>query len=164
MRAARATASLPLPVDEAWRLLVDARHHARWIPLTTVTASGDPALGVEIRAVSAGGVLGGFVDRMRIDRLDPPVAGRARVAVFTKLGPVLLGRALIAVRAGADRPGPGGTAGGTNVLWIEDVHLAGPLPRALTRALLKVPLTLMMQLALRAARREAEAASPPQAD
>lgn len=163
VRSARATATLPLPADDAWRLLVDARHHARWIPLTTVTTSGEPAVGVEVEAVTArvavGGLAAGFVDRMRIERLDPPADDRAGVAVFVKHGPLLLGRALIAVRpaAGTDPGAPGTSGTSADVLWLEDVHLAGPLPRPLTRALLRGPLTIMMRLALRAARREVEA-------
>lgn len=142
MRPARAHATLPLPPDEAWDLLVDARHHARWIPLTTVTTSGDPGVGVQVEAVTAGV----FTDRMEILRADPPQGAAPGVAVFAKRGPVLLGHAQIAVRAAAD--------GGSHVRWVEDVHLAGPLPRALTRAVLHVPLAVMMRLALRAARAE----------
>ncbi|UJP41036.1 SRPBCC family protein [Cellulomonas palmilytica] len=136
--------------DQAWDLLVDARHHARWIPWTTVSTDGPPAVGGRVEARTAR-VL---VDRMTITRLDPPDGDRAGVAVFAKRGPLLLGRALIAVRADGDE---------SHVLWLEDVHLAGPLPRALTRAALRPVLAGTAALALRAVRRELRAGTPARA-
>ncbi|WP_444663058.1 hypothetical protein ACT17Q_13600 [Cellulomonas sp. CW35] len=105
-----------------------------------MTTDGPPAVGGRVEALTAR-VL---PDRMTITRLDPPVDGRAGVAVFEKRGPLLLGRALIAVRADGDV---------ARVLWLEDVHLAG-LPPTLTRVVLRPVLAGMAALALRAVRRE----------
>ena len=48
MRSARVGRLLPAPVDAVWDLLVDARNHARWIPLTRVEADGPPVLGTRV--------------------------------------------------------------------------------------------------------------------
>ena len=144
-RGTQGTRVLPLPASAAWRLVSDARHHARWIPLTRVSAQGLP-LGVGTVVTAVSGPLArrgapGFPDRMRIDVFSPPRWGRAGEAVYTKLGPVLRGTATIRVaRAGRGR---------ASVTWSEDVHLAGPLPRALTGAVLTPVLGLMLRLALR---------------
>lgn len=144
-----AARTLPLPADEAWDLLADARNHARWVPLTRVEVDGPVQAGTRIRATSGPGARRGWpgiVDRMEITRADPP--GPHRVAVFVKRGPVLLGEARIEVTAaGADR---------SRVLWTEDVHLAH-VPPALGRALLRPFLGLMLRAALNAAGREVRA-------
>ena len=131
-----------------WALVTDARRHAAWIPLTRIDASGPPALGTEVVAVSgpfARRGAPGLVDRMRITRFDPPAGGRPGVAVFTKTGRVLRGDARIVVLPD-DEPG-------TRVRWSEAVYLAGPLPRRWTAAVLAAPLRVMLRLALaRAAR------------
>ncbi|GEL95068.1 SRPBCC family protein [Cellulomonas composti] len=160
MRPVHVTTRLPVGPDEAWLLLADARNHARWIPLTTVTADGPPASGVRVRAVSGPRVAGrrwGLVDRMTIVRAQPPSAGHPGVATFRKDGPVLLGSAQIAVRA-AGAAGPGGVArvdapSSCLVRWTETVHVRGPLPRV-THALLAVPIRAMVHLALRSVRRD----------
>lgn len=135
---------LPLDAADAWDLLVDARHHARWIPLTRVDAPpGPPGLGTRVVAVSgpfARRGAPGLVDRMRIDRFDPPVDDAPGVAVFTKQGPLLLGVARIEVAAA----GPGRSL----VTWSERVHLAGPFPAAVTGPLLAPVLRGMLRLAL----------------
>jgi hypothetical protein len=150
-RTVAVTRVIDLPPDAAWDLCVDARNHARWIPLTRITVDGlPPRLGTRVRAVS-----GPFTDRgvpglpdvMRIDVFDPPAPGHPGRAVFTKLGPVLLGTAGIEV-AGVDD-------GRAAVTWTEDVHLAGPLPRALTAAVLAPALRLMLRFALFRVAREA---------
>jgi hypothetical protein len=150
-RTVAVTRVVDLPAHAAWDLVVDARNHARWIPLTRVTVHGLPiAVGSRIEAVS-----GPFLDRgvpglpdvMRVDVLDPPAPGRPGRAVFTKLGPVLLGSAGIRV-AGVD----GGRAA---VTWTEEVHLAGPLPRALTAAVVAPALAVMLRLVLHRVAREA---------
>jgi len=149
----RAARTLPLPPDEAWDLLVDARNHARWVPLTRVETDGPPRVGTRIRAVSgpfARRGAPGIVDRMVITRADPP--GATRVALFVKHGPVLLGEARIEVTAVDDRH--------ARVLWTEDVHLAH-LPAALGRALLRPFLGLMVRGALNAAAREVGATHRP---
>lgn len=143
---ATATRLLPVPVGQAWLLLVDARQHGRWIPLTRV--SGDPPeLGAQVTAVSGPGArrgAPGVVDRMRIDRFDPPGAGPG-VAVFTKLGPVLRGSSRIDVAADG--------SAASAVTWTEDVHLVGPFPRV-TAALLAPVLAAMLRLTLGRAERE----------
>ena len=144
------TREIALPADEAWPLVVDPRNHARWIPLTRIAVNGLPlAVGSRVTALSGPltdrGVPG-LPDRMRIDVLDPPAAGRTGRAVFTKTGPVLLGEAGILVAALDDRR--------STVTWTEDVHLAGPLPRALTGALLAPVLHVMLRFALRRVARE----------
>lgn len=133
---------LPLDPLDAWDLVIDVRHHARWIPLTRVDAPA-PALGAQVVAVSgpfAGRGAPGLVDRMRIDRFEPPMGDAPGVAVFTKQGPLLLGEARIEV-AGA---GPGRS----RVTWSERVHLAGPLPAAVTGRLLAPVLRGMLRFAL----------------
>ncbi|PVU83424.1 Immediate-early protein 2 [Cellulomonas sp. WB94] len=133
---------LPLDAGDAWDLLVDARHHARWIPLTRVDAP-PPALGVQVVAVSgpfARRGAPGLADRMRIDRFEPPAGDAPGVAVFTKQGPLLLGEARIEI-AGA---GPGRA----RVTWSERVHLAGPLPAAVTGRLMAPVLRGMLRFAL----------------
>ena len=149
-RGTTVTRLLPLPASEAWRLVSDPRHHARWIPLTRVVARGLP-LGVGTVVTAVSGPLArrgapGFPDRMRIDAFTAPRRGRAGEAVFTKIGPVLGGTARIRV-APVDR-------GHAAVTWNEDVHLAGPLPRSLTRAALTPVLGLMLRFALRRLARE----------
>ena len=140
---------LPLDAAAAWELLVDARHHARWIPLTRVDApAGPPGLGVRVVAVSgpfARRGAPGLVDRMRIDRFEPPNGDTSGVALFTKLGPLLLGEARIQVA-------PAG-AGLAKVTWSERVHLVGPFP-AMTGRLLAPVLRGMLRFALAAAARE----------
>jgi hypothetical protein len=139
---------MPGSADQVWALLVDARNHAGRIPLTRVEADGPPAVGTHVVAVSAPGARGGgpgLVDRMAIIRLDPPRPGRPGAAVFTKAGPLLLGEAVIEVAdAGAD----------CVVRWTERVHLAGPLPPALTARLLAPVLSGMLHLALARAARQ----------
>ena len=151
---ASATPVLDLPARRAWELVADPRNHARWSPLTRITVAGVPVtVGSLIRAVS--GPLArrgapGFPDTMRVDVLRPPDRGRPGDAVFTKLGPVLLGSARIHVA-----PVPGGRSA---VTWTEDVHLAGPLPRALTAAVLAPVLEAMLRYAFARLRREVRAA------
>lgn len=102
-----------------------------------------PGLGAQVVAVSgpfARRGAPGLTDRMRIDRFEPPTADAPGVAVFTKQGPLLLGEARIEV-VGA---GPGRS----RVTWSERVHLAGPLPAAVTGRLLAPVLRGMLRFAL----------------
>ena len=136
--------TLPLPAPEAWELLSDPRHHARWIPLTRVAVRGLP-LAVGSYVVATSGPFArwgapGLPDRMRLDRIDPPTAATAGVAVFTKLGPLLLGTAEVRVAPLNARS--------SRATWVEDVYLAGPLPAALTRRVLAPVLAGMVRLAL----------------
>jgi len=142
--------TLPLPAADAWDLLADPRHHSRWIPLTRVEVSGPP-LAVGWRIVATSGPFArrgapGLPDRMRLDRVEPPTSSAEGVAVFTKLGPLLLGTAEVRVAPRGDRA--------SLTTWVEDVYLAGPLPPALTRRLLAPVLAGMVRLALWRAARE----------
>lgn len=149
-RTVAVTRVIDLPAQAAWNLCVDARNHARWIPFTRITVDGLP-VGVGSRVEAITGPLGdrgvpGLPDRMRVDAFDPPEPGHPGEAVFTKVGPVLLGEARILV-AGVDD-------GRSAVTWTEQVHLAGPLPRALTGAVLAPVLALMLRFALWRVERE----------
>ena len=135
----------------AWALLTDTRNHARWIPLTQVSTDGTPRLGTRITAVSgpftARGVPG-FTDRMRVDAYDPPTGGATGRAVFTKLGPVLLGTAGVHVTALPD--------GRSRVTWTEQVRVRGPWPRASATVLAPV-LRGMLRFALHRVAAEVDA-------
>ena len=144
------TRVIDLPVEEAWRLVVDPRNHARWVPLTRIAVDGLPlGVGTQVTALSGPFTdrgVPGLPDRMRIDTFRAPEPGRTGEAVFTKTGPVLLGRAGIYATATDD--------GRSAVTWTEEVYLAGPLPAALTSALLAPVLNLMLRFALRRVARE----------
>ncbi|MCG7286804.1 hypothetical protein MHY85_12575 [Cellulomonas sp. ACRRI] len=161
---ARVSRVLPLDAERAWDLVADARHHTRWVPLTRVdlnrpspraagprpTGRTSPEVGDEIRAVTGptarrGGP--GLVDRMRIDRYERPLGAVPGVAVFQKLGPVLLGTARIEVAA---------AGASARVTWSESVHLRG-LPPAATRWLGALLVDGMLRLVLDRAAREAAA-------
>ncbi len=136
--------TIPLPAPEAFALVRDFRVHERWIPLTTIDAPRRVHLGDTVVAVSAGGL----TDRMRVVEVTPPGALTPGVLTVEKVGPVLLGRATITVT-------PLGTSRSV-VTWTEDVHLAGPFPTGLTRALLAPAFAGMLRLARRRLRRDAE--------
>ncbi|RYV49926.1 SRPBCC family protein [Pengzhenrongella frigida] len=145
--------TLPLDASDAWALLSDVRNHARWIPMTRIEVRGLPlAAGSKVIATSgpfATRGTPGLQDRMRLDRLEPPTAQAAGVAVFTKVGPLLLGTAEVRVAALG--------AGTSRATWVEDVHLAGPLPAALTRRVLAPVLAGMVRFALWRVAREVAA-------
>ncbi|MGV8965574.1 MAG: SRPBCC family protein [Cellulomonas sp.] len=141
---------LPIPAADAWDLLADPRHHPRWIPLTRVEVQGS-ALAVGWHVVATSGPFArrgapGVPDRMRLDRVEPPTSSAPGIAVFTKLGPLLLGTAEVRVSALGD--------GASLTTWVEDVYLAGPLPATLTRRVLAPVLAGMVRLALWRAARE----------
>ena len=147
--AATATADLAVPADRVWALVTDVRNHVRWIPATridapaTTLAVGDTFTAVTGPRATRGGA--GLTDRMTLERLDPPSATRPGVAVYRKLGPVLLGQATVQVR-------PTGPASCT-LIWTEAVHLRG-LPRRLTALLLRPMAAGMLHHALRRVRAE----------
>lgn len=161
---ARVERLLPLDAEEAWELVADARHHTRWVPLTRVAlgpagggtpswsarADGDlPRVGDVIQAVSgpfARRGAPGLVDRMRIERFEPPLGAVPGVAVFVKLGPVLLGSARIEVEGVGPRS--------SRVTWTEGIHLRG-LPRAATAWAGAIGVQAMLVLTLGRASREA---------
>lgn len=156
-RAAVAGRTLPLRAEDAWALLTDMRHHVRWIPLTSINAPATLPVGAVFTATSgpfATRGAPGLADRMQVVRSDPPRTdehgpGRAGVAVYRKLGPLLHGTAEIQVRP----LGPATCA----VRWVERVHLRG-LPAVLTAPLLRPVLRAMVRWALR--RVAAEVAAP----
>jgi len=142
------TRRMPGSAQQVWDAVTDARNHARWIPMTRVRTDGPPRVGGRIEAVSGPGARHGgpgVVDRMRIDRYDPPEAGRPGIAVYRKVGPVMHGSATIVVVP----DGPHGAV----VRWSERVHLVGPLPHAWTAALLAPVFDAMLRLALARASR-----------
>lgn len=162
---ARVSRVLPLDAERAWDLVADAQHHTRWVPLTRVDrtrpsaeAAGPgwerwpgrtgPEVGDRIVAVTGptarrGGP--GLVDRMRIERYERPLGAVPGVAVFQKLGPVLLGTARIEVEA---------AGASARVTWSEQVHLRG-LPPVATRWLGVLLVDGMLRLVLGRAAREA---------
>lgn len=162
---ARVSRDLPLDADQAWQLVADARHHTRWVPLTRVgitrpapdapgagwavwPGGAEPEEGDDILAVSgpfARRGAPGLVDRMRIERFEPPLGAVPGVAVFVKLGPLLLGTARIEVQ-------PTGTT--SRVTWSETVYLRG-LPAVTTRWLGTALVDVMLRLVLSRAAREA---------
>ena len=139
---ATASRQLPFSAERAWSLVTDVRNHARWIPLTRMDAAADLGVGDTFAGVSGPAFPPGLklVDRMRIERLDPPTTTTAGRAVYRKLGPVLMGTAEVHVS-------PLGDAACT-VTWVEQVHLRG-LPPGLTAPIVNPILALMTKLALR---------------
>ena len=118
MTPVRLSRTLPIPAERAWDLVTDLRNHPRWIPLTWVDAPNNPVVGSVVSARTGPRGLG-IVDRMVIERSDPPSTdqGRSGSAAYRKLGPVLLGTAELQVHPTApDR---------CRVTWIEQVHLRG---------------------------------------
>lgn len=146
---ATAAADLAVPADRVWALVTDVRNHVRWIPATRIDAPaatlavGDSFAAVTGPRAAPGGR--GLTDRMTVERLDPPTPTRPGVAVYRKLGPVLLGEATVQVR-------PTGPASCT-LIWTEAVHLRG-LPRRLTALLLRPMAAGMLHHALRRVRAE----------
>ena len=138
--------TIDLSAADAYALITDFAAHERWIPLTTIAVPSRPlAEGDEVVARSAGLI----VDRMRVVELSPPAGQVPGVMKVRKVGPLLLGDAVITVE-------PVG-AGSSVLRWSEDVWLAGPLPIRLTRAVLAPPLNGMLALAARGIRRDATA-------
>ena len=145
-RRFEASATVPLPLDAAFALVADVRNHDRWIPLTRGRFPDAPPgplpRGARFTMLSTPGI----VDRMIVT----DVTGHPSTCLSTtlrKAGPLLLGHAGIEVR-------PGATAGTSRITWWEDVHLAGPLPARLTRAVVGPFLVLMLRHALRGVVRE----------
>ncbi|HEY0188776.1 MAG TPA: SRPBCC family protein [Cellulomonas sp.] len=155
---ARSVRLLPLDAGRAWPLVADARHHGRWVPLTRVALDGrdgpvptdrPPRVGDVVRAVSGPGARHGgpgLVDRLRVERYEPPLGSVPGVAVFVRLGPVLLGSAQIEVeQAGPDA---------SRVTWSESAHLRG-LPRGATAGLGALLVDVMLALTMPRVVREA---------
>ena len=133
---------LPVPAEEAWALVTDVRNHARWVPLTRVDAARELGVGDRFTAVTGprarrGGA--GLQDRMVVERLVPPTAGRPGRVRYRKLGPVLLGTAEVGVRSDGEH---------AELEWIEDVHVRG-LPRGATAWFVRPLLGLMLRVVVR---------------
>lgn len=145
-RRFEASAPVPLPPDAAFALVADVRNHDRWIPLTRGRFPDAPPgplpRGARFTMLSTPGI----VDRMIVT----DVAGHPATTLsttFRKVGSQLHGVAGIEVR-------PGASDGTSRITWWEDVHLAGPLPARLTRAVVGPFLVLMLRYALRGVTRE----------
>jgi hypothetical protein len=139
---ATASRRVHVSAERAWACVTDVRNHARWIPLTRMHAAADLRVGDTFAGISGPRFPPGMalVDRMRIERLDAPTATSAGVAVYRKLGPVLLGTAEVRVQRGNDSE--------CTVTWVEHVHLRG-LPPRLTAPILDAFLAAMSRIALR---------------
>jgi len=158
---ARASRVLPLGAAAAWALVADVRNHTLWVPATRVEVRrarpGDggwdplpdasyPEVGDEVVATTGPRVRRGgrawLVDRMRVERSDPPLGAVPGVAVLVKTGPTLGGTARIEVT----EAGPGSS----RVVWSEAAYVRG-LPPRLTRWPVAVVLGWMTAHALRKA-------------
>lgn len=144
-----ASTTVPLAVGAAFELVADVRNHGRWIPLThgrfPDVPPGPLPRGARFTMLSTPGI----VDRMIVtDVSGTPSTGMS--TTYRKVGAQLHGVAGIEVR-------PGSTPGTSRITWWEDVHLAGPLPARLTRAVVGPFLVLMLRYALRKVRLEAAA-------
>ena len=145
--AAAARRVLPLRAEDAWDLLTDMRNHVRWIPMTRMDAAPSLPVGAVFTAVSgpfATRGAPGLADSMQVVEVVPPHTdengpGTVGVAVYEKLGPLLLGTAELHVRPlGPDT---------CEAAWVERVHLRG-LPAAWTAPLLRPVLRAMVTFAL----------------
>jgi len=139
---------LDVAASVAFAWVADPRTHPRWIPLTRMAtpAARGPEVGDRFTMVSGPFVARsgrGLADRMVVESLERPsvAAGRAGSTRVRKLGPVLLGDAgFDVVPLGPDR---------CRVVWWEEAHLAGVLPRAVTAPLVGLALRWMMRTSLR---------------
>lgn len=141
-----ASTTVPLTVEDAFGLVADVRNHDRWIPLThgrfPDVPPGPLPRGARFTMLSRPGI----VDRMIVTDLSGnPSTGMS--TTYRKVGSQLHGVAGIEVR-------PGASHGTSRITWWEDVHLAGPLPARVTRAVVGPFLVLMLRYALHQVRRE----------
>lgn len=139
------------PVERLWERMTDWPAHGRWIPFTTVTATGAAGVGQRFVGRTAVGPVG-FDDPMEIVEWRPPQAGRPGFCRVRKHGRVVLGDAWFEV---AERP-----EGGSRVTWTEEVEL-GPLHAlrlsGVTAPLLRAGGKAAFTRALRTMARELEA-------
>ncbi|MFH8727117.1 SRPBCC family protein [Streptomyces termitum] len=107
-----------LPPEEVWRRLTDWPAHGRRVPLTrtTVLTPGPNGVGTRFAARTGVGPVG-FEDPMEVVRWEPPREGRAGVCRLEKRGRAVRGWAEIEVAAGA--------AGGSRVVWTEELSVRG---------------------------------------
>jgi len=144
---------VPVDASVAFAWVADLRTHPRWIPATRLvgSASAGPELGDRYTMASGPGArrdpastLGRLVmlDRMVVEQLERPSTGAARVGRtrLRKLGPVLLGAAGFDVVPLDDQR--------CRIVWWEEAHLAGPLPRLATDPLVGLFLRAFMAVSL----------------
>ncbi|MBA3233847.1 MAG: SRPBCC family protein [Propionibacteriales bacterium] len=108
-----------VPVEATWARLTDWERHGDFIPLTSVTRTGEGA-GSFFNARTALGPIG-FDDLMEVTQWRPPEPGAAGLCRIEKRGHVITGWAELTVSPTAD---------GTRVSWLEDAtirHTAGVL-------------------------------------
>ncbi|WP_265522600.1 SRPBCC family protein [Oerskovia flava] len=147
-RRVEVSRTFPVDASVAFAWVADTATHPRWIPLTRAEHEGAhegglPAVGQEFTMVSGPFALRGapgFPDRMRVEECTPPQGVRPGTTRVRKLGPALLGDAGFEVWP-LD-------AGRSRVVWWEDVHMAGPVPRTVTGPVVDALLRQMMRASL----------------
>ncbi|GAA2392152.1 SRPBCC family protein [Streptomyces glaucosporus] len=104
-----------LPPEEAWRRLTAWEHHARHVPLTSITVATPPPTRVGTRFTARTGVgRAAFDDPMEVVRWEPPVRGRPGRCRLEKRGRVMAGWAEVEVT---------GRDAGALVVWREEVRV-----------------------------------------
>lgn len=146
----RASRVVRTGAQDAFRLVADVRHHPRWIPLTTAHCPPVPPGPLPVGTRFVMHSRPAIHDEMVVTALD--TQGPRLSTTFRKTGSLLLGTAGIVVEPLTDRT--------SRVTWWEDVHLAGPLPPALTRLGVRAVLRGMTALALRSVAREIARSAP----
>ncbi|WP_369142778.1 SRPBCC family protein [Streptomyces sp. R44] len=114
----RVERTVPLPPEEVWRRLTDWPAHGRQVPLTRtiVLTPGPNGTGTRFTARTGLGRLA-FDDPMEIVHWEPPTGDRPGVFHLEKSGRVVQGWARVEVTATG--------AGGSRVLWTEDLSVRG---------------------------------------
>ncbi|MCK9794736.1 SRPBCC family protein [Isoptericola sp. 4D.3] len=144
---------VPAEASVAFSWVADLRTHPRWIVATRLAGPAGPGPEIGSRYTMASGpgarrdpgsAMGRLVvpDRMVVEQLERPSTMQARVGRtrLRKLGPVLLGDAGFDVVPLDERR--------CRVVWWEEAHLAGPLPRAVTDPLVGLFLRQFMRISL----------------
>jgi carbon monoxide dehydrogenase subunit G len=128
MARIRTELTVAATAEAVWTLLTDWPAQSRWIPLTTVTIDQHSPVASGLGARFTGRTRLGpirFDDPMEVTEWQPPAHGAPGRCRVRKLGPWLTGWAEIDVLP---------AAGGTRVVWAEDVKLRW-LPRLADRLL-----------------------------
>ncbi|MFF9197630.1 SRPBCC family protein [Streptomyces sp. NPDC014779] len=110
--------TVALAPDEVWRRLTDWPAHGALVPLTRtrVLTTGPNGVGTRFTARTGLGRFG-FDDPMEVVVFEPPAPGRPGLCRLEKRGRVVRGRAAFEV-TGTD-------AGGSRVVWDEELRLRG---------------------------------------
>ncbi|MEU5162757.1 SRPBCC family protein [Streptomyces sp. NPDC020875] len=122
MTAFRLERAVAAPPSEVWRRVTDWRAHAALVPLTSMVSAvpGPPGPGtVFVMRTGIGRV--GFDDPMEIVEWSPPGPSGPGRCELVKRGRVILGWAVIEVRAAGS---------GSVVVWTEEARVRG-VPRRL---------------------------------